>query len=532
MRKKIIVFCIVSGMFLNYISPFKAFAGEPSPWAKEGIEKAHHNALSLSAYDYREGIYRCDMAELVGLLLKKELAPDFLEDIFKTKDHPFQDIQANHYYINLCYKTGIIMGTGPETFSPYETLTREQAAVIVIRAIKFIETKRSVSYLKTENLITAPGFSDKNKISSWALESIYIAEENNILQGDNGFFNPLKNVSYEEAIILIYNTYDMFNKQGLLLSYTKEELDRMKYIADQYKSLLSLDSLFNEENRYLEKPSLIAPYQMGRLQDEYIKTGIQSVNLARYIAGLPENVQYNSSLRDITQCAALIAHANGYLSHHPEKPQGMADKLYDLALKGSSGANLSGDYSLFGSTWSYMDDSDDTNIGKVAHRRWILDPTLHTTAFGQSGRFCAMYVLDTANTEEPFQNFVAWPSGMFPLEVMPKHLAWSVSVPDTYIADKSNITVQIVRERDNKKWLIDSGTNKENGGFFNINTENYGSGQAIIFRPEYLLEKDLYAKEDVFSVEIKGLVQPLTYNIRIFSADDRERMNYTKDKQQ
>lgn len=117
----------------------------------------------------------------------------------------FVDLSVNHAdypYIKNGVEKGIISGTqdryGNRTFEPEKNLTRAQAITILIRALGF------------ENRAPNPGYStsfaDDKRIPSWAKDSIYMAKEMNLIQGDSSNrVNPDKVLSRAEASKMIVN---------------------------------------------------------------------------------------------------------------------------------------------------------------------------------------------------------------------------------------------------------------------------------------------------------------------------------------
>lgn len=89
---------------------------------------------------------------------------------------------------------GIINGYG-ETFAPNSPITRQDAAVIVYRA------------LKNEDIILngSADFEDFNDISLYALTAVGAFKEFGILSGDGTNFYPLNNITRAEAAKLLYN---------------------------------------------------------------------------------------------------------------------------------------------------------------------------------------------------------------------------------------------------------------------------------------------------------------------------------------
>lgn len=105
-------------------------------------------------------------------------------------------------------------------------------------------------------------------------------------------------------------------------------------------------------------------------------------------------------------------------------------------------------------------------------------------------------------------DFISWPaSGNFPsdLTAFSKNTLWHISLnPEKYqIPDQSQITVTLTRQSDGKVWTF-SGTNwtaSETGAYFNVDKNNYGVNNAVIFRPDEITE---YV--GVYTVIVTGLM--------------------------
>ena len=144
-------------------------------------------------------------------------------------------------------------------------------------------------------------------------------------------------------------------------------------------------------NTYDEEPSTEAPYNPGKLSDRSTEAGFNALNQARYIAGIPADVEYDADYTARAQAGALLNAVNNKLDHYPDQPADMSDELYDLGYSGTSSSNLArGPVALANSVILWMSDSDSSNISAVGHRRWILEPSLKKAGFGAVGGFSAV----------------------------------------------------------------------------------------------------------------------------------------------
>lgn len=94
----------------------------------------------------------------------------------------FSDVPAGAWfapYVSAAVQQGLVAGTSPATFSPDATVTREQMAVLLSRALKLSGT-------------TTLTFSDAGQIQGWALSGVQAAVAAGYLVGfPDGTFQPL-----------------------------------------------------------------------------------------------------------------------------------------------------------------------------------------------------------------------------------------------------------------------------------------------------------------------------------------------------
>lgn len=97
-------------------------------------------------------------------------------------------------YIATAAAHGIILGYSDEEFGPDDLITREQMAVMIVKAAGL-----EVGSGET-------GFTDKTDISPWAREWVLAAVSNDLMSGypDNSF-KPQNNASRAEAVAVIFN---------------------------------------------------------------------------------------------------------------------------------------------------------------------------------------------------------------------------------------------------------------------------------------------------------------------------------------
>jgi hypothetical protein len=208
----------------------------------------------------------------------------------------------------------------------------------------------------------------------------------------------------------------------------------------------------------------------------------------RYLCDVPwEGLSVDAKMTTEAAAAARACEMLGRLSHQPPNP-GMSEAEYKLAKFGASHSNLSMGSGIVRSVDSYMHDSDASNIDRVGHRRWILFPPMLKTAFGGSGRYSAMRVMDKSRSEIPDYDYVAYPPrGFLPTEYFGADRAWHVSPnPRKYAkSDPKKVAVRVHPVRGRTASLADfarSPALKLN--YDNVSSQSFGTPGCIIFRPD------------------------------------------------
>lgn len=164
---------------------------EVSGWATVGVEKAVSMGLfqgdENECFNPKNTLTRAELALLILRFSKtEEKTPE--------KESPFTDINPEEwYYSAVCnaFDSGFMSGFDTNTFAPGGTVTREQFAVVMARALNLKATETS-------------SFSDENEISDWAKSSVAALVESKIMVGSGKAFNP-KDVLTREmcAVVMI-----------------------------------------------------------------------------------------------------------------------------------------------------------------------------------------------------------------------------------------------------------------------------------------------------------------------------------------
>ena len=265
---------------------------------------------------------------------------------------------------------------------------------------------------------------------------------------------------------------------------------------------------FNEPVEYEETPLNKAPYSLGRLKGKTLYSALNALNQIRYIAGLNSDVVLKEEYVKLAQGASVVNSVNNVMTHYPSKPAGMSDELFGLGAEGASHSNIGRGYKNINQSliFGYMEDGDYSNIDRVGHRRWLLNPSMKATGFGYYNNYTATYAFDGSG-EAAVEYGVVWPAQNMPTEYFNSEFPWSISMG--YVVNDS-VEVELVRVSDNKTWHFSKGSSD---GYFNVNNAGYGQKGCIIFRPDGI---EKYGAGEKFKVTVAGLSEPLSYEVSFF----------------
>lgn len=123
--------------------------------------------------------------------------------VAKLAENPFNDVMD--YKINGLYIIDVVSGKDDRIFAPDDLITREEAAVILHRAAKYLDVELPQAKVDIS-------YSDNDKISPWAVSDVYGLKLLNIIEDVDGMFNPKGSVTYESAVNSIMKLYEIAKK--------------------------------------------------------------------------------------------------------------------------------------------------------------------------------------------------------------------------------------------------------------------------------------------------------------------------------
>ena len=148
-------------------------------WSDYGVIKGNNGYFRPNAF-----ITRGEMACILNTIMNYNTA----------SKNTFTDLKNGQYYTEAVLKAnaaGIINGNG-SSLRPTDKITREEASVMIAKAF-------AVNGGSSENT----KFTDAKSIASWAKSSVFGLEAKGYVNGNNGKFNPKKNITRAEMVAII-----------------------------------------------------------------------------------------------------------------------------------------------------------------------------------------------------------------------------------------------------------------------------------------------------------------------------------------
>lgn len=179
----------------------KRFVDLASHWSETAVRSlaAKHIVTGVDASHY-EPSRSITRAEFATILMR---AVDWKGEAPTTAEgsaQPFKDVAASQYYaepVAMASALGILSGYDG-AFRPNDKITREEAAVALVRAAKYFSLSGGEGIGAGKS-----SFADQADISAWATVAVEQASTQGLMQGDGKQFNPKSPVVRAEAAAMI-----------------------------------------------------------------------------------------------------------------------------------------------------------------------------------------------------------------------------------------------------------------------------------------------------------------------------------------
>ncbi|MEI3132027.1 MAG: S-layer homology domain-containing protein [Oscillospiraceae bacterium] len=205
---------------------------DKSAWYAEAVSAAVDNGLlygkSSSIIDPNGDMTRAEMAAIINRSFGCYKAADISQ---------YKDVAKSKWYykdVALAVQMGTYNGRSSSSMAPDSPITRQEAMTVVARALELDYD----SYSKTD----LSKFSDRNKISNWALPYVRAMVGADYIHGRTKGLEPLDNITRAEFAQIFHNiigtyivskgTYDKDIKGSVLIRIDDVELKNMTVDGD------------------------------------------------------------------------------------------------------------------------------------------------------------------------------------------------------------------------------------------------------------------------------------------------------------
>ena len=209
---------------------FKDF--DRNAWYADAVSAAVDNGLlygkSSTIIDPNGDMTRAEMAAIINRSFGCYKATDISQ---------YKDVSKSKWYykdVELAVQMGTYNGRSSSSMAPDAPITREEAMTVVARALELDYD----SYSKTD----LSKFSDRNKISNWALPYVRAMIGADYIHGRGKILAPLDNITRSEFAQIFYNiigtyivskgTYDKDIKGSVLIRTDDVELKNLTVDGD------------------------------------------------------------------------------------------------------------------------------------------------------------------------------------------------------------------------------------------------------------------------------------------------------------
>jgi len=186
----------------------KTFADvQEEHWAHAAIRQlsARHIVKGVSGEEFAPGkrTTRAEFAALLARALGLEAEAG--------EGTPFADVPEGAWYaeaVAAAHAAGLIEGLTEEAFGPDEPISREQMAVLLVRAYALLTGKEIAA--GTDHLA---GYTDGEDVSGWAREAVNAAIELGLMQGKGGGqFAPKEEATRAETAMVIWKLLNLLKQ--------------------------------------------------------------------------------------------------------------------------------------------------------------------------------------------------------------------------------------------------------------------------------------------------------------------------------
>ena len=173
-------------------------------WAAEYVERATSLGLVPPTFTHLTlPITRAEFTDL-AVRLYENMTGSEITGRMSFNDTSDLNVQKMGYL-------GIVSGVGDGYFNPYGEITREQAAVLLVRLFNAIYSYLDIDLPAMFEMPYLPGtFTDYEQISTWAFNGVAMAYAMGLMRGvGNNTFSPSGDYTKQQSIVTILRLFNM-----------------------------------------------------------------------------------------------------------------------------------------------------------------------------------------------------------------------------------------------------------------------------------------------------------------------------------
>ncbi|MBE6688053.1 MAG: S-layer homology domain-containing protein [Ruminococcaceae bacterium] len=186
------------------VYPDRETTAKISDWATDEVRWATQLQLTDKALLGENYTASCTREQFVSVAVK--MTERMLgREIEAAPSGSFSDTDS--IYVRKAVMAGITNGTGPDTFSPNDTLTRAQMATFLYRALQFVRNNSDIRYTVYDSALG--NYSDGNQIPDWANKAMAFMNALGLIKGTTATtIAPNDTCTIEQALVVAYRSLD------------------------------------------------------------------------------------------------------------------------------------------------------------------------------------------------------------------------------------------------------------------------------------------------------------------------------------
>lgn len=151
------------------------------------------NGTKVRTYEPRKPVTRAEFIAMIGRVLRLEPVDNAIAS--------FTDVRKKEWYygwVQAGVNLGIVDGVRPGFFEPSQEISRQEAAALIVRAMKF----------KAGTTTSKLTFVDSDDIATWAIPYVYTIQKESIMSGEGRKYRPNDAITRQETAVVLDRILD------------------------------------------------------------------------------------------------------------------------------------------------------------------------------------------------------------------------------------------------------------------------------------------------------------------------------------